>query len=111
LPLHEAVVRAVGRTGSTVTSAGLILGGTFIVLTVASSGADSSQIRAIGLGLAAGILMDTFLVRTLLVPATVILLGRRNWWPSAMAREGADRSDSRSDVRAPRAGDPSEVRS
>jgi RND superfamily putative drug exporter len=30
--------------------------------------------------------MDTFLVRTLLVPATVILLGRRNWWPSAMGR-------------------------
>jgi len=67
LPLREAVVRAVGRTGSTVTSAGLILGGTFIVLTVASSGAEASQIRAIGLGLAAGILMDTFLVRTLLV--------------------------------------------
>ncbi|HSC03107.1 MAG TPA: MMPL family transporter [Solirubrobacteraceae bacterium] len=76
LPLRDAVVRAVGRTGSTVTSAGLILGGTFIVLTVASSGAEASQVRAIGLGLAAGILMDTFLVRTLLVPATVILLGQ-----------------------------------
>jgi len=90
LALREAVVRAVGRTGSTVTSAGLILGGTFIVLTVASSGAEASQVRAIGLGLAAGILMDTFLVRTLLVPATVILLGRRNWWPSSMGR--AERS-------------------
>jgi RND superfamily putative drug exporter len=91
LPLREAVIRAVGRTGSTVTSAGLILGGTFIVLTVASSGAEASQVRAIGLGLAAGILMDTFLVRTLLVPATVILLGRRNWWPSAMGRSDAPR--------------------
>ena len=30
--------------------------------------------------------MDTFLVRTLLVPATVALLGRWNWWPSAMSR-------------------------
>ncbi len=113
LPLRDAVVRAVARTGSTVTSAGLILGGTFIVLTVASSGAEASQIRAIGLGLAAGILMDTFLVRTLLVPATVILLGRRNWWPSAMARADADAPDARSssELRAPRAGDPSEVRS
>ncbi len=109
LPLRDAVVRAVGRTGSTVTSAGLILGGTFIVLTVASSGADASQVRAIGLGLAAGILMDTFLVRTLLVPATVILLGRRNWWPSAMSR--TDRPHAVVDTRAPRAGDPSEVRS
>src|SRR6185437_1469679 len=109
LPLREAVVRAVGRTGSTVTSAGLILGGTFIVLAVASSGAEASQVRAIGLGLAAGILMDTFLVRTLLVPATVILLGRRNWWPSAMAR--ADRPHAVSEGRPSRAGDPSEVRS
>jgi RND superfamily putative drug exporter len=109
LPLRDAVVRAVGRTGSTVTSAGLILGGTFIVLTVASSGAQASQVRAIGLGLAAGILMDTFLVRTLLVPATVILLGRRNWWPSTMSRP--DRPHAVSDPRAARAGDPSEVRS
>jgi putative drug exporter of the RND superfamily len=109
LPLRDAVVRAVGRTGSTVTSAGLILGGTFIVLTVASSGAEASQVRAIGLGLAAGILMDTFLVRTLLVPATVILLGRWNWWPSAMAR--ADRPRAVSEARTARTGDPSEARS
>jgi putative drug exporter of the RND superfamily len=106
LPLREAVVRAVGRTGSTVTSAGLILGGTFIVLTVASSGAEASQIRAIGLGLAAGILMDTFLVRTLLVPATVILLGRRNWWPSRMGREVAPH---RADAHPRGAAHPSEV--
>ncbi len=110
LPLRDAVVKAVGRTGSTVTSAGLILGGTFIVLTAASSGAEASQMRAIGLGLAAGILMDTFLVRTLLVPATVILLGRRNWWPSAMSRAGVRRPGARSDVHAARAGEPSEVR-
>jgi len=105
LPLREAVVRAVGRTGSTVTSAGLILGGTFIVLAVASSGAEASQVRAIGLGLAAGILMDTFLVRTLLVPATVILLGRLNWWPSAMGRAGARRRGALSGA------EPSEARS
>ena len=88
LPLREAVIRAVGRTGTTVTSAGIILGGTFAVLAAAAgSGAQSGQLRAIGVGLAVGILMDTFLVRTLLVPATVILLGRLNWWPSALARE------------------------
>ncbi len=33
--------------------------------------------------------MDTFLVRTLLVPSTVILLGRVNWWPSRLSREDA----------------------
>ncbi len=86
LPLRDAVVKAIARTGSTVTSAGIILGGTFAVFAiVGGGGAQGSQLRAIGFGLAAGILMDTFLVRTLLVPSTVILLGDRNWWPSTLA--------------------------
>jgi RND superfamily putative drug exporter len=37
-------------------------------------------------GLALGVLMDTFLVRTLLVPSAVVLIGRWNWWPSALSR-------------------------
>jgi RND superfamily putative drug exporter len=90
LPLRDAVTRALGATGTTITSAGLVLAGTFIVLTVvAGSGSGGSQIRDIGLGLALGILMDTFLVRTLLVPSTVVLLGRWNWWPSRMSRPDA----------------------
>jgi putative drug exporter of the RND superfamily len=88
LPLREAVVKALGSTGPTITSAGLVLAGSFIVLTaVAGSGSGGAQIRDIGLGLAFGILMDTFLVRTLLVPSTVVLLGRWNWWPSRLSRE------------------------
>ncbi|HKB30325.1 MAG TPA: MMPL family transporter [Streptosporangiaceae bacterium] len=87
LRLREAVARAIAVTGTTVTSAGLVLAGTFLVLTVvAGSGSGGSQIRDIGIGLALGILMDTFLVRTLLVPSTVVLLGRWNWWPSRMSR-------------------------
>jgi RND superfamily putative drug exporter len=90
MPLRDAVTRALGATGSTITSAGLVLAGTFIVLTVvAGSGSGGDQIRDIGLGLALGILMDTFLVRTLLVPSTVVLLGRWNWWPSRMSRRQA----------------------
>jgi RND superfamily putative drug exporter len=83
LPLRAAVHRAVQATGTTVTSAGLILAGTFAVLT-ASGG---TQVREIGFGLAAGVLLDTFLVRTLLVPSTVVLLGRWNWWPSRLGRD------------------------
>jgi RND superfamily putative drug exporter len=75
--LGDAVRRAVAATGGTVTSAGLVLAGTFAVLTIAGNG----QTRQIGLGLACGILLDTFLVRTLLIPALVVLLGDRNWWP------------------------------
>jgi putative drug exporter of the RND superfamily len=87
LPLREAVARALSRTGTTITSAGLVLAGSFLVLTVvAGSGSGGEQVRDIGLGLALGVLMDTFLVRTLLVPSTVVLLGRWNWWPSGMSR-------------------------
>jgi RND superfamily putative drug exporter len=90
LPLREAVARALSATGTTVTSAGMVLAGTFVVFgLVAGSGAGGSQFRDIALGLAFGILMDTFLVRTLLVPSTVVLLGRWNWWPSRMSRHGA----------------------
>ena len=77
-PLKEAVRTAMARTGSTISSAGLILVGTFAVLTVATTGAA----RQVGVGVAVGILLDTFLVRTVMVPAIVVLLGRWNWWPS-----------------------------
>jgi RND superfamily putative drug exporter len=89
LPLRQAVVHAVGRTGSTVTAAGLILAGTFGVLALAGGGVMGGQLRAIGFGLGVGILMDTFLVRTLLVPSAVVLLGRWNWWPSPLSRRPA----------------------
>ncbi|HLI14848.1 MAG TPA: MMPL family transporter [Acidimicrobiales bacterium] len=85
--LSSAVAQAVARTGPTITSAGLVLAGTFAVLGVAGrSGPGGAQIEAIGFGLAIGVLMDTFVVRTLLVPATVTLLGRANWWPSRLHR-------------------------
>lgn len=88
LPLRQAVSRALSVTGTTVTSAGLILAGTFVVFAVvAGRGSGGAQFRDIAIGLALGILMDTFLVRTLLVPSTVVLLGRWNWWPGRMSRE------------------------
>jgi RND superfamily putative drug exporter len=102
LPLREAVVRAIARTGSTVTSAGVILAGTFAVFgIVGGGGSGGDQLRAIGFGLAAGILMDTFLVRTLLVPSAVMLLGRANWWPSHLSREPDERDESAGPPAAP----------
>jgi RND superfamily putative drug exporter len=81
-PMREAVRRAILATGGTVTAAGLVLAGTFGVLAVVTT----DQIRQIGAGLALGILLDTFVVRTLLVPSTAVLLGRANWWPSSLWR-------------------------
>src|SRR5690348_2035547 len=90
LPLREAVGRALSVTGTTVTSAGLVLAGTFGVLAIVGSGSAGAQnvrtIVNVGVGLALGVLMDTFLVRTLLVPSAVVLIGRWNWWPSALCR-------------------------
>jgi RND superfamily putative drug exporter len=88
LPLGEAVVRAIGMTGPTVTSAGLILAGTFAVFAAAGGGVMGGQLQSIGLGLALGVLLDTFGVRTLLVPSIVVLLGRWNWWPSRLGKPG-----------------------
>ena len=90
LPLREAVSRALNVTGTTVTSAGLVLAGTFGVLAVVGSGSAGQQnvrtIVDVGVGLALGVLMDTFLVRTLLVPSAAVLIGRWNWWPSRLGR-------------------------
>jgi RND superfamily putative drug exporter len=87
LPLREAVSRALSATGTTVTSAGLVLAGTFSVFAIIGGrGSGGSQIRDVGVGLALGVLMDTFIVRTILVPCTVVLLGRWNWWPSKLSR-------------------------
>jgi putative drug exporter of the RND superfamily len=85
LPLRQAVAKAIGVTGTTVTSAGLVLAGTFAVFAVVGGrGSGGSQIVDVGIGLAVGVIMDTFVVRTVLVPCTVVLLGRWNWWPSKL---------------------------
>jgi RND superfamily putative drug exporter len=89
LPLRDAVIRAIATTGTTVTSAGLVLAGTFAVLAITTSG----QVRQIGTGLALGILLDTFVVRTLLVPSAAILTGRWNWWPSKLFYESPTGGD------------------
>jgi RND superfamily putative drug exporter len=81
--LFDAVTKAVGITGTTVTSAGLILAGTFTILGIVGG---NEQVQQIGFGVAFGILLDTFFVRTLLVPCIVALLGRWNWWPSKLSR-------------------------
>jgi putative drug exporter of the RND superfamily len=79
----QAVVTGLGRTGRLVTSAALILFFSFAAL-ASSPGTD---IKVIGTALGVGILIDATLVRALLVPALVSLLGRWNWWlPAGLAR-------------------------
>ena len=84
--LRDAVARAIHATATPVTSAGLILAATF---GVAGLTGPNDQVKELGLAIALGVPLDTFLVRTLLVPSTVVLLGRFNWWPSKLARRTA----------------------
>jgi putative drug exporter of the RND superfamily len=79
----RAVVNGLARTGRLVTSAALIL---FLGF-VAMSTAPSTSVKMIATGLGGGILLDATVVRALLVPAAVALLGRANWWmPAPLAR-------------------------
>jgi RND superfamily putative drug exporter len=84
--LSEAITHAIGVTGVTITSAGLILAGTFTVLGLAGG---NVQAQELGFSIAFGVLLDTFFVRTLLVPSIAILLGRWNWWPATLSRTAA----------------------
>ena len=70
--------KALTATGGVITSAGLVLAGTFTVLGVLPLVA----LTELGFLVAFGVLVDTFLVRSLMVPALVVQMGKGFWWPS-----------------------------
>jgi uncharacterized membrane protein YdfJ with MMPL/SSD domain len=74
---RDGVATAVGRTGGVVTSAGIILAGTFAVLTTL----PLRDIFQLGFAVMLGVLIDTFIVRALLVPSMAAILGDWSWWP------------------------------
>jgi RND superfamily putative drug exporter len=73
----EGMHRALASTGSVITSAGLVLAGTFSILTLIPF-VGLIQLGAI---IAFGVLLDTFFVRSVIVPALVWDAGERVWWP------------------------------
>ena len=74
----EGVRFAVARTGGVITSSGIILAGTFSILGTL----PLRDIMQLGFAVALGTIIDTFVVRALLVPSIVVVLKRWNWWPS-----------------------------
>jgi putative drug exporter of the RND superfamily len=102
---REGVLRALAATGPVITSAGVILAGTFSVLmTLPVTFAFN-----IGFMVAVGILLDTFVVRTIMVPAAVELLGDRVWWPST-ARGGGHALREHAEAEEPAAPEPEPAR-
>jgi RND superfamily putative drug exporter len=78
---RDGTIRGLAVTGAVITSAGLVLAGTFSVLGVL----PLVFLTEIGFTIAVGVLIDTLIVRSLLVPALTLQIGDRMWWPSALA--------------------------
>ena len=76
--IRSGVIRTVGSTGGVITAAGLIFAASMFGLVLSSI---STMVQS-GFVLGIGLLIDTFLVRTITVPAMAVLVGRANWWPS-----------------------------
>jgi RND superfamily putative drug exporter len=95
---RRGVLRGLAMTGPVITSAGIVLAGTFGAL----ASLPLIGFTELGFVIAFGVLLDTLLVRTILVPALVIELDRRVWWPSGLAR-GSTRAGVRHDQHRPAA--------
>ena len=80
MPTKEAMLKGLAVTGGVITSAGIVLAGTFSVLAVLPLVA----LTQIGITVALGVLLDTFVVRSILVPALTFSLDEKTWWPSAL---------------------------
>jgi RND superfamily putative drug exporter len=76
--VRSGVIRTVGSTGGVITAAGLIFAASMFGLVFSSLSNVVQGAFVVGIGL----LLDTFLVRTITVPAMAVLVGRANWWPS-----------------------------
>ena len=88
---REGMLRGLAVTGGVITSAGIVLAGTFAVLGVL----PLVFLTELGFAVAFGVLLDTFLVRSLLVPALTFDIGRKIWWPSSLShKRDADAGDA-----------------
>ncbi len=79
---RRGMLRGLAVTGGVITSAGIVLAGTFSVLAVL----PLVFLTEIGFVIAFGVLLDTFLVRSVLVPALVFDIGPKVWWPSTLSK-------------------------
>ena len=75
--IHDGIQVASARTGTVITSAGIILAGTFASMAIA----PLRMLLQIGVTVALGVLIDTFIVRSMLVPAITAMFGKWAWWP------------------------------
>jgi RND superfamily putative drug exporter len=80
---RKAALIGLAATGGVITSAGLVLAGTFAVL----ASLPLTAFAEIGFAVAFGVLLDTIVVRSVLVTALNLDIGQRMWWPSALSHK------------------------
>ena len=81
LGISQGTLRGLGVTGGVITAAGVVMAATFSALTLIPAVA----VAEVGVAVALGVLLDTVLVRTVLVPASLLIIGERVWWPARSA--------------------------
>jgi putative drug exporter of the RND superfamily len=89
---EQGMLRALAVTGGVITSAGIVLAGTFAVLGVL----PLTFLTEIGFVVAFGVLLDTFLVRSVLVPALALTVGDKFWWPSSLSHRDTNSASAES---------------
>jgi putative drug exporter of the RND superfamily len=94
---RDGILRGLAVTGGVITSAGVVLAATFAVLGVL----PLVFLAELGFAVAFGVLLDTILVRSILVPALCHDIGRTIWWPSRLAREDVEPEPDWTPVGAP----------
>jgi RND superfamily putative drug exporter len=82
VPTRKAVVDGISRTASVVTSAAVVMMSVFASFVFLSL----VEMKQMGFGLAVAVLLDAFIVRIMILPSIMTLLGRANWWPSRTMR-------------------------
>jgi putative drug exporter of the RND superfamily len=93
---REGMVRAVSATGGVITSAGIVLAAVFCVLGVL----PLIVLTQLGIIVGLGILLDTFVVRTLVIPALFALIGDRIWWPTTNTKPAEQQAHSAQNERS-----------
>ncbi|UNZ17938.1 MMPL family transporter [Streptomyces sp. 891-h] len=81
---NKGVLAGLSSTGGVITSAGIVLAATFAVI----ASMPLVSMAQLGVLVGIGVVLDTFLVRTVLVPSLALDLGARIWWPSRLGRDG-----------------------
>jgi putative drug exporter of the RND superfamily len=94
--MREGTLHALSVTGGVITAAGIVLAATFAAL----AQLPTVQLTEVGTAVALGVLLDTLFVRTVLVPALFLVIGKHIWWPARLGASGPSTKRSAQDTRA-----------